>query len=346
MRQGVELLLQHHYHANQHKFLDVPVVAGPYVPWPGSEDKAPTTPEPVALTEWLAGLVIRDDYVVERVLGEGAMGKVYLVRSKSTGLQHAVKRAKLRDEASRRNFLAELQTWIDLSHRLPDHPNLVACRFFQTVGDEIAIFAEFVDGGSLEMLIKQRRLTLEQILDAAIQFAWGLHAAHELGLVHQDVKPGNALVTSDGLVKVADFGLARARALTQEQDAGAAGQSILVSCRGWTTAYRSPEQKQVRPLSRKTDIWSWGVSVWEMFTGALPCERGEEAAEALEAYLQRPAGPNPPVMPNDVAEVAPEVLPPRPGRALAEPGRGCGGFATRLSASGRQGLSTADTGGL
>jgi serine/threonine protein kinase len=77
-----------------------------------------------------------------------------------------------------------LQTWLDL----PEHPHLVACRFFRTVGTELAIFAEYVEGGSLEHWIKERRLTqLEQILDVAIQFAWGLHAAHELGLVHQDV---------------------------------------------------------------------------------------------------------------------------------------------------------------
>ena len=99
---------------------------------------------------------------------------------------------------------------------MPEHPLLVACRFFRTVGDEVVLFAEFVEGGSLADWIRDRRLTgLEQILDAAIPFAWGLHAAHELGLVHQDVKPGNALITGDGQVKVADFGLARARATTE-----------------------------------------------------------------------------------------------------------------------------------
>jgi serine/threonine protein kinase len=171
---------------------------------PADDDSAADGSAP--LKDWSAGQVILDDYVVERELGQGGMGKVYLLRSRSTGRPFAVKRAFLRNENSRRDFLAELRTWIDL----PEHPHLVACRFFRTVGDEVVIFAEFVDGGSLADWIWDRRLTgLEQILGAAIQFAWGLHAAHELGLVHQDVKPGNALMTADGQVKVADFGLAR-----------------------------------------------------------------------------------------------------------------------------------------
>ena len=82
------------------------------------------------------------------------MGKVYLVRSLSTGMQFAVKRAKGLEDADRKNFLAELQTWIDL----PDHPNLVSCRFFRTVEAEILIFAEYVEGGSLHDWIESRKL--------------------------------------------------------------------------------------------------------------------------------------------------------------------------------------------
>lgn len=144
---------------------------------PGADDSADDGSAP--MTDWSAGQVILDDYVVERELGQGGMGKVYLLRSRSTGQPFAVKRAFLRNETSRSDFLAELRTWIDL----PEHPHLVACRFFRTVGDEVVLFAEFVEGGSLADWIRHRQLTgLEQILDAAIQFAWGLHAAHELGL--------------------------------------------------------------------------------------------------------------------------------------------------------------------
>ena len=104
------------------------------------------------------------------MLGEGGMGKVYLVRSLSSGSQFAVKRAKGMREADRKAFLTELQTWIDL----PDHPNLVPCRFFRTVDTEVLIFAEYVDGGSLKDWIDSRKLyeggseqALERMLDVA-----------------------------------------------------------------------------------------------------------------------------------------------------------------------------------
>ena len=237
-----------------------------------------------------------DDFVVERVLGEGGMGKVYLVKSRTTSMRFAVKRAKGLSEGERRNFLAELQTWIDL----PEHANLVPCRFFRTVGDEVLIFAEYVEGGSLKDWIDSRKLyeggaekALERILDTAIQFAWGLHCVHELGLVHQDVKPANVMMEKDaqvavqGLkVRVTDYGLARARAAGGERHVPELGRSILVSSGGYTPAYCSPEQADGRKLDRRTDVWSWGVSVMEMFQGGVTWQSGSVAAEALEAFLE------------------------------------------------------------
>ncbi len=88
-----------------------------------------------------------------------------------------------------------------------------------------------------------------------------MHAAHDLGLVHQDIKPGNVLMSPEGVAKVADFGLARARAVAGEREA-TSGRNIRVSCGGMTEAYCSPEQAAYHPLSRKTDIWSWGCQCW------------------------------------------------------------------------------------
>ena len=90
----------------------------------------PELPPGLAEGEWAHGQELLDDFVVERTLGEGGMGKVYLLCSRSTASRFAVKRAKGFKEADRRNFLAELQTWIDL----PEHANLVPCRFFRTCG--------------------------------------------------------------------------------------------------------------------------------------------------------------------------------------------------------------------
>lgn len=240
------------------------------------------------MNEWKSGEVILGEYTIEKELGRGGMGCVWLVTSNSTGRQFAVKQTILKDEKSRKAFLAELQTWIDL----PEHPNIVPCRFFRTVGDEIVIFTDYIEGGSLKDWIDQGKLTtLEQILDVAIQFAWGLHAIHERGLIHQDVKPGNVLMTADGVPMVADFGLARARLVAPDgqfvsPNMPLGQQSVLVSVGGMTPSYSSPEQKAGQPLSRKTDIWSWGVSVLDMFMGGVSCPHGGHiAADVLRAFF-------------------------------------------------------------
>jgi serine/threonine protein kinase/tetratricopeptide (TPR) repeat protein len=252
--------------------------------------------QPATPPDWQVGGVILGDYRVHEVLGEGGMGKVYLLRSRTTGAKFAVKRAKGLNEDARKNFLAELQTWIDL----PEHRNLVSCRFFQTLRNEVLIFAEYVEGGSLKEWIDSRKLyeggpqgALERMLDVAIQFAWGLHCVHELGVIHQDVKPGNVLMGSDeksalqGVrAKVTDYGMARARAAAGERHAAGSAQSILVSSGGGTPAYWSPEQAQGLALTRRTDVWSWGVSVLEMFAGGVSWMLGQGAAEALELHVQ------------------------------------------------------------
>jgi tetratricopeptide (TPR) repeat protein len=263
---------------------------------------APTQNDPDAAERaaWDAGQALLGDFIVERALGEGGIGKVYLVRSQSSGRRFAVKKTKFRDEVSRRNFLDELRAWIDL----PEHPHLTACCFFRTVGNDVVIFADFIAGGPLSAGIRDRRFTrLEQILDLAIQFAWGLQAAHEAGLVHQDVKPGNALLTADGVLKVTDFGLARARAVAGQAD-GPGGHSVLVSWGGMTPAYCSPEQAAREKLTRKTDVWSWGVSVLELFTGGVTWASGTEAPRVLyQCQRSGPADPQLPALPAAVADV-------------------------------------------
>lgn len=282
----------------------------------------PTDPTPLAgaqtggtrSRDWALGQVVLDDFVVERELGEGGMGKVYLLKSRSTGMCFAVKRAKGLSEGDRRNFLAELQTWIDL----PEHANLVPCRFFRTVGDEVLIFAEYVDGGSLKDWIDSRKLyeggetkSLERILDTAIQFAWGLYCVHELGLVHQDVKPANVMMEADaktavqGLrARVTDYGLARSRAAGGERSVPELGQSILVSSGGYTPAFCSPEQAAGRKVERRTDVWSWGVSVMEMFQGEVTWLSGSLANEVLEVFLEHNGEEEGvPAMPDGVAEL-------------------------------------------
>lgn len=253
---------------------------------------------------WNPDTLLLGEYEIQHLLGEGGMGRVYLVISKSTGYRYALKTCKLRGEQDRRHFFAELQTWINL----PDHPNLVSCRFFRTIFDDIVIFSDFIDGGSLTDWIVQRRLTkLQEILDVAIQFAVGLHAIHECGLVHQDVKPGNVLVTKERIAKISDFGLSRARQVLPmgSSSIGSQNNTILIPGVGYMTRqYASPEQAAGQPLSRKSDLWSWAVSVLEMFTGEVTWQTGQAAKYALEQYIKSgPLDGNLPVMPEAVATI-------------------------------------------
>lgn len=277
---------------------------------------------------WAPGNVLLDDYVVERKLGQGGMGEVHLVRSLLTGEPFAVKSARMNHASARRVFLRELQAWT----RLPEHPHLTSCRFFRSHGDRLLLFAEYVDGGSLlEWLRAGRCASLEAILDVAIQLAWGLHAAHELGLVHQDVKPGNCLLTGDGVAKVADFGLARARA---SLDRGPAARSPyrysqdsgVTFSGGFSPPYCSPEQAEIAlrsseesagadlpRLTRATDVWSFGASVLELFTGRPAWGVGPKAGEFLVERLRaEPGGGFPVPMPAKVAEVLRRCFEPRP----------------------------------
>ena len=272
-----------------------------------NNDKLDKEPNPDPEEAWESGRLLLGDFEVQRVLGQGGMGKVYLVRSRTTGMEFAVKRALTKDDNNRQNFLSELQTWIDL----PEQDNLVTCRFFRTVSDEVLIFAEYVEGGSLKQWIDTKKLykggaraALERMLDVAIQFAWGLQCVHELGLVHQDVKPANVLMTSDGIAKIADFGLARARAPRQKWHFWKQRQSLSVVGAGYTPAYCSPEQSDGRKLDKSTDVWSWGLSILEMFQGEVTWHSGRVAPSALEVFLERNGEEKSiPAMPSQLAEI-------------------------------------------
>ena len=255
-----------------------------------SQSTTPLTDADVA-REWNLGDTILDLYEVTGVLGEGGMGKVYRVHHKNWNIDLAVKapRPEIIDRAgAKENFVREAETWVNLGL----HPHIVSCYYVRDLGGIPRVFAEYVEGGTLSDWIRTRRLyeggpdeALERILDISIQFAWGLHYAHEQGLVHQDVKPANVMMTPDGVAKVTDFGLARARGLSSVDVSSVAGQSVLVESGGMTPAYASPEQVKGEPLTRKTDIWSWAVSVLEIFTGEVIWMSGSAAADVVEEFV-------------------------------------------------------------
>ena len=241
--------------------------------------------------EWKPGDVILGLYEVRGLLGEGGMGKVYRVHHRSWGVDLAVKSPRVEIFArpgGMEAFAREAETWVGLGL----HSHTVSCFFVRNLGGIPRIFVEYMDAGSLADWIRAGRLyeggpeaAIERILDIAIQAAWGLDYAHAHGLVHQDVKPANILLTADATAKMTDFGLAKARALAGEAESAMPGHSILVTSGGMTPAYCSPEQARGQQVSRRSDIWSWGVSVLEMFTGEMTWLSGQLAPEALKSYL-------------------------------------------------------------
>lgn len=246
-----------------------------------------------AFRDWQVGEVIHQ-YEVQDILGKGGMGIVYKVYDSRAHTLMAVKRPLpqcFRSQRDKEIFIREVKTWINL---VP-HPHILRCFYVQELEGIPCPFAEYIDKGSLKKSIRERDLyecgeqrALERILDIAIQFAWGLHAAHEQGLVHQDVKPDNVLLTAEGIVKVSDFGLAKACALIASRSGSVQGrqatqESLPVSGGNiMTQAYCSPEQAALRKLTRKTDIWSWAVSVLEMFTGGVTWKYGPLTAAVLK----------------------------------------------------------------
>lgn len=263
------------------------------------EDKKWAEAEQNVALEWNVGDTILDLYDVlpvddtGKAFHAGGFGKVYKVRHKTWNTDLAVKAPHahvFKSEAQKQNFISECRAWIELGL----HPNIATCYYVRELGDVPRIFAEYVAGGSLKEWIKAGRLyeggkqaALKRILDISIQFAWGLHYAHEKGLIHQDVKPHNVMMTQEGEAKVVDFGLARAKA-TSGMEADDEQQSVMMtSSGGYTPAYCSPEQMNQQPLSRRTDIWSWGVSVLEMFAGEATWQSGVIASYVLESFLGR-----------------------------------------------------------
>jgi WD40 repeat protein len=280
---------------------------------------APTPDVPPAAGTWKPGDVILDLYEVREVFTGGGRGLVYRVRHRGWNMDLAVKCPRpecFQSEQDKADFEQEAETWVKLGL----HPHLATCHYVRRLDGMPRVFAEYVSGGSLAEWIRSRKLyaggpnrALQRMLDVAIQFAWGLQHAHEQGLVHRDVKPGNVLLTSEGIVKVTDFGMAKARGSSADIVPESQQGSILVSAGGLTPAFCSPEQMQGRPVSRKTDIWSWGVSLLHMFAGSAYWSAGYLAASVLADYLERgPSEADLPAMPAALADLLKHCFRPNP----------------------------------
>jgi len=211
-------------------------------------------------------------YRILEKLGEGGMGVVY--KAEDTKLKRTVALKFLpphlsASEQDKARFIQEAQAASALNH-----PNVCTIHDIQEHDKQMFIVMEFVDGQTLRE--KKGTMSFKQAIEVGIQVADGLAAAHEKGIVHRDIKPENIMIRKDAIAQIMDFGLAKLR--------GAAGVSRLTkegSTVG-TAGYMSPEQVQGQDADHRSDIFSLGVLLYEMFTGQLPFKGVHETALAYE----------------------------------------------------------------
>ena len=231
--------------------------------------------------------VLAGRYELGPVLGAGAMAVVHEAEDVELGRPVAVKvlaENLAHDGAVRERLLREARIAARLSH-----PNVVRIYDTGEEGGRPYIVMELVDGESLaELVHREGPLAPEQAVHLVLQACAGLEAAHQAGLVHRDVKPGNLLLSRDGVLKIADFGIARAHDATRLTLTG----TVL-----GTAAYLAPEQALAEEVTAAADVYALGAVLYELLTG-VPPRRGETLAAALAAHAD-------PVTP--VRDVKPDV---------------------------------------
>ncbi|MDZ7343789.1 MAG: protein kinase [candidate division KSB1 bacterium] len=198
-------------------------------------------------------------------LGQGGMGIVY--KAEDTKLRRLVALKFLpenltRDAEAKARLLQEARAAAALNH-----PNICTIYEIGEAEDKFFIAMEYVEGETLRKTLISKQLSVTSVVEYALQIAAGLQTAHEKGVIHRDIKSANIMVTAKGQIKIMDFGLAKL-----------AGSSFLTKDKSTmgTVAYLSPEQARGRKVDQRTDLWSFGVVLYEMLTGQLPFQSDHE----------------------------------------------------------------------
>lgn len=233
----------------------------------------------VLKTSFSEGEIIAGNYRVLSIAGTGGMGVVYracdlrLERTVALKFLPADLNSSVRDKD---RFLREARTASSL-----DHPNIGVIHGIETTEDGLTfIVMAYYEGSSLAQSIHNRRLQSHEAIAIARQMAQGLAEAHAHGIVHRDIKPSNVMLTSSGLLKIVDFGLARAMTEATASQTGVTG----------TVRYMSPEQAMDRPLDQRCDIWALGVVFAEMLTGNSPFHADSITAMLFAVLNEPPRG--------------------------------------------------------
>jgi eukaryotic-like serine/threonine-protein kinase len=206
-------------------------------------------------------------YRITGKLGSGGMGIVYAAEDIRLSRKVALKflpEESAEDPDAERRFKREADTIAQLNH-----PNICTIYEIDRHEGRAFIVMECLDGLNLKTYMSRRQLSTTEIVEISLQIAAALSLAHEKGIVHRDIKPGNIVVTEGGHVKVLDFGLARRFKTDETHQLGPEGSTIMGRPMG-TANYMAPERILQLPLDPRSDLFSLGVVMYEMATGRLP----------------------------------------------------------------------------
>ncbi len=224
-------------------------------------------------------------YKILEKIGEGGMGEVYLAEDTKLKRQVALKvlpPEMASDEARLERFQREAETVAAL-----DHPNIVTLHSVEEADGVHFLTMSYVSGKRLDQIVPEGGLPLDQIFEIAIPLADALSAAHDKGITHRDLKPANIMVTEEGRLKVLDFGLAKLHegspvaAGDDEPTQGLTQEGLVVG----TVPYMSPEQVEGKAVDQRTDIFSFGILLYEMATGRRPFG-GENSAQVVSSLMR------------------------------------------------------------